>query len=115
AWNEGRLFDLRTINTAFVRPERPSDRSLAYAQGQWMYEFILDEWGARAPLEIMDLMAEGQPIGPAFERVLGVTGDEFLSRFRAYAREQLVAAGMILPEGTPTVADLLRAAGKEPQ
>lgn len=115
AWNEGRLFDLRTINTAFVRPERPSDRSLAYAQGQWMYEFILDEWGARAPLEIMDLMAEGQPIGPALERVLGVTGDEFLSRFRGYAREQLVAAGMILPEGTPTVADLLRAAGKEPQ
>jgi len=30
---------------AFVRPKRPTDRSLAYAQGHWMYQYMIEKWG----------------------------------------------------------------------
>src|SRR6185436_13057722 len=44
ALDNDRLFDMTEINTAFVRPRRQSDRQQAYAQGHWMYEFILQQW-----------------------------------------------------------------------
>ncbi|RMD60593.1 MAG: hypothetical protein D6824_09225, partial [Planctomycetota bacterium] len=42
ALRSGELFDLKQINVAFVRPKKPTDRAQAYAQGHWMYEFIVE-------------------------------------------------------------------------
>src|SRR5690606_1170635 len=59
ALQRGGLLSLDRINIAFVRPAEPNERGLAYAQGHWMYEFIVERWGGRAPLELMDLYAQG--------------------------------------------------------
>lgn len=110
------LFDFNQINIAFVRPARPTDRQQAYAQGHWMYEFIIDQWGDRAPLDLMDLYAKGQREEAAFQSVLGISREEFLRRFKAWAREQVVAWGLALPEGTPRVQDMLvEAATTDPE
>lgn len=116
ALNADRLFDLEAINIAFVRPKRPTDRQQAYAQGHWMYEFIIERWGPRAPLELMDRYAIGEREEQAFSSVLGVSRAEFFRQFSAWAREQVVEWGMALPEGVPTVRELLvRDALADPQ
>jgi len=72
-----------------------------------MYEFILREWGARAPLDMMDHYARGQREEAAFQSVLGVSREQFLERFKAWAKQQVVAWGMTLKEGEPDIERLL--------
>ncbi|MBL0921409.1 MAG: hypothetical protein IBJ10_04685 [Phycisphaerales bacterium] len=103
AVRDGSLFDMRQINIAFVRPEKPSDRGQAYAQGHWMYEFIVEQWGEQAPLDMMDLYAGGAREDEAMRSVLGVSREEFFERFKPWAREQARSWGM-LPE--PSMASL---------
>jgi tetratricopeptide (TPR) repeat protein len=99
ALTSGELFDMQAINIAFVRPEKPSDRGQAYAQGHWMYEFIVERWGAEAPLRLMDLYAEGVREEEAFRSVLGVPREDFFESFVAWAEDEARAWGM-LPETT---------------
>ncbi|MFG0284545.1 MAG: tetratricopeptide repeat protein [Phycisphaerales bacterium JB039] len=106
---EGGLFDLEEINIAFVRPRLPTDRSQAYAQGAWMYQYMVERWGPQAPLQLMDLYAEGATQGEAMPQALGLTPEEFLSDFRQWARGQARAWGLLLPEGVPPLSELIRA------
>lgn len=103
----GRLFDLEAINIAFVRPRNPGDRGLAYAQGAWMFEFLIDRWGADAPRDIMDLSAAGRSGPEAFEEALALTPASFLDEFLKWARAQLVAEGLALPDGVPGAVELI--------
>jgi cellulose synthase operon protein C len=107
------LFDLQKINVAFIRPERPTDRPLAYAQGHWMYEFMIERFGDRAPLELMDKYAAGVREDEAMRRVLGVGGEEFLKQFKAWGAEQLVAVGVNPKAGEPTLRELYDATKAE--
>ncbi|MEM9372295.1 MAG: hypothetical protein AAGA55_01510 [Planctomycetota bacterium] len=107
AYKADDLFDLEEINTAFVRPEKPSDRSLAYAQGAWMYEYIVERWGPDMPRTIMELSAAGRNATAAFEEALDETPESFLASFTPWAAAQLTDRGLLLPPGTPDVADLL--------
>ncbi len=101
------LFDLESINLGFVRPRRPQDRSLAYAQGHWMYSYIVERWGERAPLKLMDLYAAGQRERQAFPAVLKIAPDEFLRDFKAWARTQVASWGMGPRPGEPAIGLLL--------
>jgi hypothetical protein len=103
------LFDLDEINIAFVRPKRQTDRALAYAQGHWMYEFIIEAFGKDAPLTLMDRYATGEREASAMQRVLGVSREEFLSRFRVWAGERLAGWGMLASDAVPDVPRLMRA------
>lgn len=100
------LFDLVRINLAFARPERPTDRAQAYAQGHWMLQFIHERFGPDAPIRLMDLYARGIREEQAFREVLGLDRAGFLEAFTAFARRELVAWGMWPPEGQPRLADL---------
>lgn len=106
------LFDLDTINVAFVRPAKPADRGLAYAQGHWMYEFIIERFGKKAPLDLMDRYATGEREAAAMQAVLGVTREEFVSQFKEWARTQLEGWGMATTDARPDVPELMRAAIK---
>ncbi|MFI4897406.1 MAG: peptidase MA family metallohydrolase [Phycisphaerales bacterium JB059] len=108
AYQAGTLFDLEEINLAFVRPKKPTDRSQAYAQGHWMYQFIVDRWGADAPLRLMDRYAAGEREASAFETVLGLDSQGFLEAFTRWARQDLVDHGLLLPEGVPSVPEMLK-------
>lgn len=107
AFEADALFNLDEINIAFVRPRRPSDRAQGYAQGHWMYEFILERWGNKAPLDMMDLYAQGVREEQAFQTVLGLSRARFLEEFMPWAAAQLRAWGMLPPEGVPTVKELI--------
>ncbi|MDX2131749.1 MAG: hypothetical protein SFY69_06840 [Planctomycetota bacterium] len=109
----GTLFDLDSINVGFVRPRRPSDRALAYAQGHWMYEYIIERWGNEAPLQLMDLYAAGVREPEAFRTVLQTSREDFLAGFTDWAREQLVAWGMSATDERPGILTLLSRSGAD--
>lgn len=90
------LFDMREINIAFVRPRpRSNDRAQAYAQGHWMYQFIVRRWDESAPLRLMDLYSVGIAENQAMQEVLGVSQEAFLEEFRAWARSDAATWGML--------------------
>ena len=105
ALRRGELFDMRKINIAVVRPEKPTDRQQAYAQGAWMYDFIIGRWGEDAPLRMMDLYAKGVSEPAAIQAVLGVAQESFFGLFVEWARGQVKAWGMA-PE--PSLARIRR-------
>lgn len=97
------LFDLTEINEAFVRPRKPTDRQQAYMQGNWMYRYIVDQWGASAPVRLMERFALGEREPKAFPAVLNVSTDAFMVGFRAWAKKDAASWGM-LP--SPSLDDL---------
>src|SRR5262249_44779883 len=101
------LLDFKQINLAFVRPKKTTDRSLAYAQGHWMYQYMIERWGERAPLDLMDRYAAGQREDAAFQAVLGMGTVQFLEEFRGWAAKQVASWGMGQREGEPTLAQIL--------
>lgn len=102
-----RLFDLDEINVRFTRPVRPFDRELAYAQGLWMYQYITETWGARAPLELMDAYAAGARESEAFREVLELDREPFMAGFFAWARAEATEWGLVLTEGVPELGELV--------
>jgi cellulose synthase operon protein C len=108
AVDTGTLFDFSYLNLAFVRPKKPADRGMAYSQGEWMYSFMVERYGHRAPLELMDQYAQGVREEAAFEFVLKRTRKAFFEEFKTWAREELVRWGMLPPSGAPTISELLK-------
>ena len=120
AYQSDELFDFTQINVAFTRPKKPTDRQLAYAQGQWMYEYMVERFGATAPLTLMDLYAKGVREEAAVQQTFSISREQFLSDFKAWAKSQLLAWGMLRPEGQPSLEKLMSelpspADGIEPQ
>jgi tetratricopeptide (TPR) repeat protein len=113
AFDTDQLFDLEQINIAFVRPEKPTDRAQAYAQGHWMYQYIQRTFGPRAALNLMDRYAAGEDEASAFEAELGVDRGAFLSGFNAWARADLERVGMLPPADAPTVPEMIRADSRD--
>jgi len=107
------LFDLDGINIAFVRPKRPQDRGLAYAQGHWMYEYMIEHWGQDAPLNLMDRYAAGDNETAAMKQVFKLSREEFVAEFRVWAKDQVQSWGMSVPEGVPSLRQLLEVEARE--
>ncbi len=101
------LFDLDSINIAFVRPEKPTDRALAYAQGAWMFEFIVERFGPQAPRDIMDASATGRSAPEAFQQVINLSQSEFMDQFTQWAYEDLRSRGLLRPAQLPALEELL--------
>ncbi len=108
AYETQTLFDMDKINVMFARPEKPTDRSQAYAQGHAMYEFIMDTYGPNKPLELMDAYARGVREGEAFQTILGVSRDDFLPRFTEWLKVKLEQWGMLPGTKSPTIKELLK-------
>lgn len=111
AYQNETLFDMDTISLRFVRPLTPTDRTQAYAQGHWMFVFLVERFGVRTPLDLMDRYATGQSEREAMTAVLGITPEEFFHDFKVWARGELVEAGMLLAIGQPSLKELLPAGG----
>ena len=107
AYKADALFDLDEINIAFVRPKRPSDRQLAYAQGHWMYEYIIERWGNKAPLDLMDAYASGRREAEAYQTVLNVSRADFVKEFKVWAGEQLKLWGVVHSDDMKAASELL--------
>ena len=101
----GTLLELDELSWAFVRPRRPQDRSLAYAQSNWMLEFLMERWGTESLQELMKLFREGVSWRPALKSVTGLEERDFFDQFLEWARQQVIKWGIV---SEPTLRELLQ-------
>lgn len=94
AIREDRLFTLQSIDWGFIRPKRPDDRQLAYAQSEWMLEYAIDRHGFRIVGEFLEAFRAGKTQTEAFESVLGLSTETFDRNFHQWAVEQAAAWGL---------------------
>lgn len=113
AYNRGSLFNLDEIKWAFIRPKRPGDRSLAYAQGHWMVEYMDERFGSSALIRLLELYFEGVRETDAMPQALGVSRDDFFEAFLVWAKTQLAAWGMAAEPDIEQLMDELRMADPE--
>lgn len=84
-----KLFPVSRIMWSFVRPRKPADRVLAYAQSYWFCRFIEEKWGHEAILDLMRQFKEGRPQNKAFAAVLKLSENDFDKQFAQWARKQI--------------------------
>lgn len=87
------LFTMESLTWGFIRPKRPTDRSLAYAQSYWVCQFIQENWGHDAILSMLDEFRAGATEEQVFQKVLGRGLSEFTSEFFAWTRAQVATWG----------------------
>ncbi len=89
AYHDDKLFSLNDINWGFIRPTRPYERPLAYAQAAWMLEYLTLTHGREAMVAMLELYAEGVSNIEAIEQATGRSGDAFYSDFKSWAGQQV--------------------------
>lgn len=109
----GGLFDLDTINWGFVRPVKPTDRSLAYAQGHWMVEYMNERYGMEALPKLLRRYFEGDSEKVAFRNALGIDRAEFYEGFLTWARAQVKSWGLAPSPTLGELTDRLREANPD--
>ena len=88
-----KLFTMENLTWGFVRPRRPQDRSLAYAQSYWICQYIDEEYGRKAILDMLGEFRAGRNEAEAFEKVLKKSIPEFEAEFFAWTDEQVKGWG----------------------
>lgn len=115
ALKEDRLFTLDTINWGFIRPRTPMDRPLAYAQADWMLEYIAERYGHDKIIAMMRLFREGMSDVDAITQVLGVSANAFFEDFKSWAHEQVKLWGLGPQPQVPDLPEDSAAAAKLPE
>ncbi len=94
ALKNGTLFTLDTVNWGFVRPKKPTDRSQAYAQSHWMFEYIEERWGRKMIIKMLGLSRDGVPQNLIVSKATGLSNDQFMKDFKVWAQKQVESWGM---------------------
>lgn len=108
---DGELFTLQTIDWGFQRPRRGDDRNMAYAQSEWMVEYLEEKFGAKAVPELLAAFRNGRTQEEAFAGVLKTTPDEFDAGFAKWAKDQV--AGWRLHRARTYALDTLRSSADD--
>ncbi|MBI4717050.1 MAG: tetratricopeptide repeat protein [Planctomycetes bacterium] len=82
------LFTLQSIDWGFMRPKRPTDRQLGYAQSEWMCEYIIERFGYDSIESMLRRYRQGQTQPQVFSEQLGISLDAFDRDFAEWARKQ---------------------------
>jgi len=88
-----RLFPVKSLDWGFVRPRRAGARSLAYAQSEWMFEYIVQRSGYETIIKMLKGFRDGLTQGEVFRQILAVTEEQFDKDFRAWAVKQIASWG----------------------
>jgi len=88
------LFALGEINWGFIRPQKPTDRPLAYAQADWMLEYLVERFGHGSIVRMLELYRDGTPDVEAVRAVTGQDPETFMEGFRSWARHQVDQWGL---------------------
>jgi len=88
---DGELFTLDTIDWGFQRPRKGGDRQMAYAQSEWMVEFLIERFGASVVPALLKAFHDGRTQAEAMTAVLKQTPGEFDAAFEKWARAQVDA------------------------
>jgi tetratricopeptide (TPR) repeat protein len=88
-----KLFKLENLTWAFVRPQQPNDRQLAYAESYWIVTYIEEKYGHAAILALCDQMRLGHDLNEAFTAAIHEDADKFYDEFFAWCTKQVAGWG----------------------
>jgi len=122
-WNElllqrvpdGDLFDLRTINHAFSRPQSGKDWQMAYCQAELYVEFMLRRFGSGSQRRLLAAYAEGLTTEEAIRRVFGISVEQFQREYVAYLEQVLAAMPRLKHPSQSSISQLLESHGEHPE
>jgi len=80
---------MENLTWGFVRPRKPMDRQLAYAQSYWVCKYIEDTYGHDAILAMLDEYRKGESQDDVFPKILGRSLSQFTDEFFAWTRQQV--------------------------
>ncbi len=98
------LFTLESIDWGFIRPKRASDRQTAYAQSEWMCEYIVERFGYGVIQSMLNRFRSGETQFKVFIEQLGIEPDDFDRDFHAWAKAQAGRWGLDLTPPENVVA-----------
>ena len=84
-----RLFTLESIDWGFIRPRRSADRQMAYAQSEWMVEYIVERFGYDVIQTMVKAFRGGRTHSQVFTEQLGVESEKFNRDFHDWAHAQV--------------------------
>ncbi len=87
------LFDMDALTWAFVRPKKPADRQMAYAEAFWVCTYIENTYGHEAILKMLAEFKLGGLQEDVFPKILGRTQDQFFTEFKGWASQQVSTWG----------------------
>jgi tetratricopeptide (TPR) repeat protein len=87
------LFTMENLTWGFVRPKKPTDRQLAYAQSWWICLYIQETHGHSAILKMLDMFRDAGRQEDVFPAVTGKPIDVFYKDFLAWCDKQVAGWG----------------------
>ena len=85
----GKLFPIKELDWGFIRPKKRTDRSLAYAQAEWIMEYVIETRKYPAILAMLRGFRDGMTQKELFAKVLKTTEEKFDKDFAAWAKKQI--------------------------
>ncbi len=100
-WNElllervpkGKLFDLQTINTGFIRPKSSDEWALAYCQAELYADYMLDRFGKDAISKMLAAYATNLNTTEAIHRSFGIDEPDFERGYGEYLKKIVAGLG----------------------
>ncbi len=89
AMRRDQLFTLESVDWGFIRPKRASDRQMAYAQSEWMVEFIIDRFGYDAIQKMLKRYHDGATQAQALRELFHMELSDFDKAFAAWSRAEV--------------------------
>ena len=108
-----RLFPVKELDWAFIRPRKAGDRSLAYAQSEWLLEHIIETKGYETVPKMLKGFRDGLSQAEVFERIVGTKEKDFDKAFRGWAKKTVKAWGFN-PDPPPDYAKAAKEAKAKP-
>jgi tetratricopeptide (TPR) repeat protein len=87
------LFTMENLTWGFVRPKKPSDRQLAYAQSYWICKYIEETFGHDKMLAMLAEFRKGKEQSEVFPEILGKSLSQFQSDFFAWTEKEVSTWG----------------------
>ncbi|MHC4715928.1 MAG: tetratricopeptide repeat protein [Planctomycetota bacterium] len=111
-----KLYPVKELSWGFVRPQKDRGRgarSLAYAQSEWIFEYIDGKKGRRAVIDMLKGFRDGWTQAKVFKEIVGASEEQFDKDFAVWASEQVASWGFD-PTPTPDLAEARKAARDRP-
>jgi tetratricopeptide (TPR) repeat protein len=93
AVTKNELFPLDKLTWGFIRPRKPSDRSMAYAESFWLCKFIEETRGHDTILKMLAEFKAGASEEGVFQKVLGKSMADLQVEFFDWASKQVAGWG----------------------
>ncbi len=87
------LLGMDDLTWGFVRPRRPIDRQLAYAESSWICQYIEEKYGHQAILAMLDQFRLGSSQDDVFQNSIHKSQAEFFEEFQGWCQKQVDAWG----------------------